>query len=77
MHHITETTHITPLHRHPSQNHRADFVTDPLYVITPVFNPQRYRSRWKHYTNFEQHVLDSGAHLITIEATFGARAKVV
>lgn len=57
----------------PLQFHRPDFVDEPLYVITPVFNPQRYRARWKHYKNFEKYVLDSGAHLVTIEATFGQR----
>ena len=55
------------------QFHRPDWVDEPLYVITPVFNPQRYRNRWKHYKNFEKYVLDSGAHLVTIEATFGER----
>lgn len=64
-------------HSHPAQFHRPDVITDPLYVITPIFNPVRYRSRWKHYKNFEKHVLDSGAHLVTIEACFGERAEVL
>lgn len=55
---------------------RPDIVDEPLYVITPVFNPQRYRSRWKYYKQFEKHVLDAGAHLILIEATFGEREEV-
>jgi hypothetical protein len=62
-----------PALRDPLQFHRPDYVDEPLYVITPVFNPQRYRARWKHYKNFEKYVLDSGAHLVTIEATFGQR----
>jgi len=74
--HKFEETHLSNLHRHTTQNHRADYVKDPLYVITPVFNPQRYRTRWKLYNDFEKHIIDSGAHLITIEATFGQRAKV-
>lgn len=62
---------------HPASFHRPDKVLDPLYVITPIFNPQRYRTRWKHYLNFEKQVLDSGAHLITIEASFGERQEVL
>ena len=59
------------------QFHRPDYVDQPLYVITPVFNPQRYRARWKHYKNFEKYGLDSGAHLVTIEATFGEREDAI
>lgn len=69
---MSEIIHHPKL-RDPLQFHRPDYVDEPLYVITPVFNPQRYRARWKHYKNFEKYVLDSGAHLVTIEATFGAR----
>ena len=57
--------------------HRPDVIKQPLYVITPIFNPQRYRTRWKLYNNFEKYILDSGAHLITIECTFGERAKAI
>lgn len=52
---------------------RPDSVHSPLYVITPIFNSQRYRSRWRLYQDFEKHVIDSGAILITIEAAFGNR----
>ncbi len=52
---------------------RPDHVKDKLYVITPIFNSQRYRSRWRLYQDFEKHILDSGAELITIEAAFGNR----
>ena len=57
--------------------HRPDVITEPLYVISPVFNPHRYRQRWKLYKQFEKHILDSGAHLVTIECTFGERAKAI
>lgn len=69
-------SHLNNLHSHVSQFHRADIVKDPLYVIAPIFNPQRYRIRWKHYLNFEKHILDSGAHLVLIEASFGNRSEV-
>jgi hypothetical protein len=56
---------------------RPDEIHDPLYVITPIFNPIRYRARWKHYKNFERYIIDSGAHLVTIEASFGDRSNVI
>ena len=61
-----------------SQNfRRPDTVKDPLYVITPVFNPQRYRTRWKLYKEFEKYVLSyKEAHLVTIECSFGERDEV-
>lgn len=55
---------------------RPDFVKEPLYVITPVFNPQRYRTRWKLYKSFEKYVLNTNeAHLVTIECSYGNREK--
>jgi hypothetical protein len=42
-----------------------------LYVITPIFNPQRFKSRARLYRNFAAHMLASGVQLITIEAAFG------
>jgi hypothetical protein len=57
--------------------HRPDVIKDKLYVISPIFNPIRYRTRWKHYKNFEKHIIDSGAHLITIEAIFGEREHAI
>lgn len=57
---------------------RPDRVNETLYVLTPVFNPQRFRSRWKLYQEFERYVLSYGeAHLVTIECTFGERASVL
>src|SRR4051812_42892051 len=53
--------------------HRPDVIKDNLYVISPIFNPIRYRTRWKNYKPFEKQVLDAGAHLITIEAIYGER----
>lgn len=58
--------------------HRPDKIASKLYVITPVFNPQRYRSRWKLYKEFEKYVLSFGeAHLVTIECSFGERQEVL
>jgi hypothetical protein len=69
---------LSPDHFNPSQFHRADVVDQPLYVITPVFNPHRYRSRWKLYLDFEKYVLNNKeAHLVTIECAFGEREFVL
>lgn len=57
---------------------RPDVVKDTLYVITPIFNAHRYRSRWKLYKEFEKYVTSYGeAHLVTIECTFGQREKAI
>lgn len=58
--------------------HRPDRVNDKLYVVTPVFNPQRYRSRWKLYQDFEKYILNNNeAHLVTVECTFGDRSRAI
>lgn len=72
---------ISPFHRddhfHPAHGHRPDLVRDKLYVITPIFNPQRFKSRWKLYKDFERMVLDHDeAYLVTIECSFGQRDEV-
>jgi hypothetical protein len=53
--------------------HAPDPVLDDLYVITPIFNPVRYKSRYKHYHRFAKMVKDAGGKLVTIEAAFGER----
>ncbi len=55
---------ISPLQPHPDQ----------LFVITPVFNPRRYMSRYRLYRNFAKHMADSGVQLLTVEIAFGDRA---
>lgn len=52
---------------------RHDRLHDPLYVVTPVFNAVRYRSRWKHLQDFSQRCAEAGMVLITVEAAFGDR----
>lgn len=56
---------------------RPDRIAAPLYVVTPVINASRYRSRWKHYCDFERMVQASGAILYTVEVAFGDRDFVV
>jgi hypothetical protein len=56
---------------------RPDVIKDKLYAISPLFNPQGYRTRWKRYKDFAKHIIDSGAHLVTIEAAFAERENVI
>ncbi len=63
---------------HPvSTFRRPDHITHPLYVVTPIFNPVRFRSRWKLYHDFEKMCADAGAILYTIELAFGDRQHVL
>ncbi len=50
-----------------------DRIDEPLYVVVPIFNAPRYKSRWKLYQRFAKYVVDSGAILVTVEAAFGER----
>lgn len=45
----------------------------PLYVVAVVFNPARYRARYRLYKEFEAYVEASGAILYTVEIAFGER----
>ena len=48
-------------------------VDAPLYVVTPIVNPSRYRSRYALYRDFEKHITNAGARLYTVEAAYGDR----
>jgi hypothetical protein len=50
---------------------------DSLAVITPVFNPSRYRTRIDLYHEFAEHCACAGARLFTIELALGERPWVV
>lgn len=45
----------------------------PLYVVTAISNPWRYRSRYELYEKFRKMVTDAGAILYTVEIAFGNR----
>ena len=44
-----------------------------LHVVAVVANPIRWQSRITLYKAFEQHMLDSGVRLTTVECTYGER----
>lgn len=52
---------------------RPDRLQPRLEVITPIYNPRRWRSRWKLYEDFAKRVHNAGARLWTVEVAFGER----
>lgn len=50
-----------------------DAVHEPLYVIVPLFNPWRWKSRYKHTDRAIKHFQDSGAVVVLVEAAFNRR----
>jgi glycosyltransferase involved in cell wall biosynthesis len=48
-----------------------------LNVVTAYSNPIRWASREKLYREFEQHMLDSGVKLTTVECAYGDRPHVL
>lgn len=48
-----------------------------FWVISVISNPARYRSRYELYKKFEEHVISSGANLLTVELGFGQRPHEV
>lgn len=59
--------------RRPKGYLAPDAIGQNLYVVATVYNPLRWKARWKHYERFAQHVIDSGAVLYTHEIAFGER----
>jgi hypothetical protein len=53
---------------------RPDSINAPLYVVTPVFNAQRFRSRLSLDEKYEKYINDSGAILYKVELAYGERA---
>lgn len=53
---------------------RGDRINDPLYVVTAIFNPVRFNSRWRLYLRFKEFIERSpNAKLVTVEIAFGDR----
>jgi hypothetical protein len=74
---LEKVSHPPVDHRHPTWFQRPDQIRDPLYVVTPIYNSPRYRTRWKLYGDFEKMVAEAGAKLYTIEVAFGERDHAV
>ena len=56
---------------------RPDKVESPLYVLTSIYNPVRFRTRWKLYENFAKMIKQAGAILYTVEIAYGERKFVL
>jgi hypothetical protein len=54
---------VVPIHPHPDQ----------LQVVTVIFNPRRFLSRYRLYRTFAKQMADSGVNLMTVEIAFGDR----
>src|ERR1700733_4260978 len=53
-----------------------DLVREPLYAIIPLFNPWRWKTKYKHTVRAIKHFIDSGATVILVEAAFNRREFV-
>jgi hypothetical protein len=53
-----------------------DQVREPLYVIVPVFNPWRWKSRYKHTERAIKHFAGAGAVVVLVEIAFNRREFV-
>lgn len=69
MNYITPTDHAKKrIAVDPSQRQiHIQPISAPLYVITVIFNQNRYYSRHKHWYMWEKHVKDSGGIPVTVE----------
>jgi hypothetical protein len=58
---------------------RPDRHNQVLYVVTPVYNVYRWRSRWRLYEDFKDMCRNAGpqVQLVTIEVAYGNRDFVV
>jgi hypothetical protein len=53
-----------------SQNSIPKYDLSHFAVITVVFNPIKYRSRYELYHKFDEHMTRSGVVLLTVECIF-------
>ncbi len=61
---------VNPAHGKGAHSLTADRLT----VITAIANPVMWESRIALYRAFEEHMLDSGVNLVTVECTYGDHA---
>jgi len=78
---ITPARHVEKIHgideyrNDPARRqHHITPIVSPLYVVTVIFNPPRYYSRYNLYHAFEQMVENAGGILYTVELALRDRA---
>src|ERR1700728_4437376 len=59
-----------------SQNLIHKYDLNHFAVITVVFNPIKYRSRYELYHKFDEHMTRSGVTLLTVECIFEAAEEL-
>lgn len=73
--HVEKIKGIDPYRNHPGRRqHHVTPIVAPLYVVTAIFNPPRFYSRYKLYESFEQMVENAGGILYTVEVALRDRA---
>ncbi len=60
-------------HQLGTQFQRPDRIHTPIYILTPVFNPIRYRSRWREHEDWKKRAEKSGAIFYEVEVAIGER----
>lgn len=63
-------------HRMYAENCKSK-LNETLYVVAAISNPWRYHSRYALYYDFEKHMAESGAKLLTVELAYGRRLHTV
>ena len=65
---------VSPSNAVQQQANRQNNLSE-LAVITVIFNPVKYRSRYEHYHRFAAHMAQSGVQLYTVECIFESAEK--
>lgn len=55
--------------------HRPEHDLSRLAVISVIFNPVRYQSRYDRYRKFRDHMARSGVNFYTVECLFDSAAR--
>ncbi len=66
---MAETFYNTPSHQPDEYSHHPK-LNNNLYVVTPIYNPHEFKSRYLLYEQFARRMEFSGAKLFTVEAAF-------
>jgi hypothetical protein len=63
-----EDQFTTKIFVHPSQRTlHVEPISQPLYIIGVIFNPERYATKYRNFWAYEKHIRDSGAQLYVVE----------
>ena len=74
---LPETRHLFARPDRVLKHRHEDSRYADLWVLTSIFNPIRFRSRWKLYEDWIKRVQESGAKSAVVEIAFGDREHVL